>query len=476
VPFSVYNTAAPEQIEFVVGDAGARVAVVEEAFRDRLHTDEVISVERLGDLEARGADFDFEAAWRAVTPDDVLTLIYTSGTTGAPKGVQITHRNMVFTARAYGEVIGFPAHAAVVSYLPMAHIAERNCSHYFPMLHGFTVTSLPDARQVVASFPEVRPAWFFAVPRIFEKLKAAIEAGADQPLRDAIDRGLARVRGEDGPAPDERVLAGLRERLGLDRLKALNVGAAPTPREVIEFFHAIGLPLAELYGMSESTAICACNPAARVKIGTVGPPVPGVDIRLAADGEVEMRGDCVTPGYRGREDLTREAFTEDGWLRTGDIGTFDEDGYLSIVDRKKELIINAAGKNMSPALIESELKTGTPLIGSAVAVGDRRPYNVALIVLDPDAAAAFARDAGLGDRPVADLASEPEVLAEIEAGVARANRRLSNVEQIKRFKVLAAEWPAGGDELTPTMKLKRKPIHEKYASAIEELYATSVPR
>ncbi|MBV9197203.1 MAG: long-chain fatty acid--CoA ligase [Solirubrobacterales bacterium] len=478
VPFSVYNTAAPEQIEFVVRDAGARVAVVEDGFRHRLHTDEVIGVEALANLEARGdgTDLDFNAAWRAVRPDDVLTLIYTSGTTGDPKGVQITHRNMVFTARAYGEVIGFPTNAAVVSYLPMAHIAERNCSHYFPMLHGFTVTCLPDARQVVAAFPEVRPAWFFAVPRIFEKLKAAIEADADQPLRDSIDRGLARLRGEDGPAPDERVLISLRERLGLDRLRALNVGAAPTPREVIEFFHAIGLPLAELYGMSETTAIGACNPATRIKIGTVGPPVPGVDMRLAADGEVEVRGDCVTPGYRGREDLTREAFTADGWLRSGDIGRFDEDGYLSIVDRKKELIINAAGKNMSPALIESELKTATPLIGSAVAIGDRRPYNVALIVLDADAAAAFARDAGLGHRSATDLAGEPKLLAEIEAGVERANRRLSNVEQIKRFKVLAAEWPAGGDELTPTMKLKRKPIHEKYASDIEELYVASRSR
>ena len=468
VPFSLYNTAAPDQIEFVVRDAGARVAVVEDAFADRVPAERVVRVDELAGL--RPAELDFDATWQAVTPDDVLTLIYTSGTTGDPKGVQITHRNMVFTARSYGEVIGFPPNAAVVSYLPMAHIAERNCSHYFPMVHGFTVTCVPDPRQVVAAFPEVRPAWFFAVPRIFEKLKAAIDADAGEPLREAIARGLARVRGEDGPAPDEAVLAGLRERLGVDRLKALNVGAAPTPREVIEFFHAIGLPLAELYGMSETTAIGACNPAARVKIDTVGPPVPGVDIRLAGDGEVEIRGACVTPGYRGREDLTREAFTEDGWLRTGDIGAFDEDGYLSIVDRKKELIINAAGKNMSPALIESELKTATPLIGAAVAVGDRRPYNVALIVLDPDAAAAFARGAGLGDRSTTDLAGEPQVLAEIEAAVERANRRLSNVERVKRFKVLAAEWAPGGDELTPTMKLKRKPIAEKYAGDIEALY------
>jgi long-subunit acyl-CoA synthetase (AMP-forming) len=290
-------------------------------------------------------------------------------------------------------------------------------------------------------------------------------------LREAIEHGLARVRGEAGPDPDEAPLRELRERLGLDRLEALNVGAAPTPREVIEFFHAIGLPLAELYGLSETTAIGACNPAARVKIGTVGPAVPGVGIRLAEDGEVEIKGDCVTPGYRNQEELTREAFTPDGWLRTGDIGTLDEDGYLSIVDRKKELIINAAGKNMSPSLIESRLKSATPLIGSVVAVGDRRPYNVALIVLDPDAAAAFAREGGLGERSPAELAAEPRLVEEIGAAVERANRALSGVEQVKRFKVLAAEWQPGGDELTPTMKLKRKPIAEKYAREIEELYA-----
>jgi long-subunit acyl-CoA synthetase (AMP-forming) len=473
IPFSIYNTSAPEQVEFVVRDSGARVAFVEEAFADRVPVPEVVTVEQLGALEARGASggLDFDAAWRAVTPDDVLTLIYTSGTTGDPKGVQVTHRNMAFTARAYGEVIGFPPRSSVVSYLPMAHIAERNCSHYFPMLFGFSVTCLPDARQVVASFPEVRPAWFFAVPRIFEKLKAAIEASADEPLRSAIARGLAHVHGQEGPAPDEAVLAALRERLGLDRLRALNVGAAPTPREVIEFFHAIGLPLAELYGLSETTAIAACNPADRIKIGTVGPPVPGVDIRLADDGEIEVSGDCVTPGYRNRDDLTREAFTPDGWLRTGDIGAFDDDGYLAIVDRKKELIINAAGKNMSPALIESRLKAATPLIGSAVAIGDRRPYNVALIALDPDAATAFARQAGLGAVPLSELATEPRVADEIGAAVERANRSLSTVEQIKRFKILPAEWLPGGDELTPTLKLKRKPIAEKYARDIDELYA-----
>ena len=430
LPFSMYNTSSPEQVEFLLRDSGARIAVVEEQFRDRVDADQVLEV---GDLDALEGDddFDFDAAWQAVEPEDPLTLIYTSGTTGDPKGVVLTHKSMLFTMRAYDAVLHFERGGRVISYLPMAHIAERNCSHYFPMLFGFTVTCCPDAREVMSYFPEVRPSWFFAVPRIFEKLKAAIESGT----------------GVEDPAA-------LREQLGMDRLSALNVGAAPCPPEVIEFFHGIGLPLGELWGMSETNAIGACNPPEKVKIGTVGPPVPGVEIRLADDGEVELRGDCVFAGYRGQEEMTRETFTDDGWLKTGDVGELDDDGYLSIVDRKKELIINAAGKNMSPANIESTLKAAGPLIGSVVVIGDRRPYNVALIVPDPDAAAAH-------DGSVEDAIAE---------AVQTANSRLSNVEQIKRHTVLDDDWQPGGDELTPTMKLKRKPIAEKYAAEIDALY------
>ena len=478
VPFSIYNSSAPDQIAFLMRDSGARIAIVEDDFRDRVDAEQLFTVSQIAEIEARGdrSAFDVDAAWRAVEPDDLLTLIYTSGTTGDPKGVQITHRNMTFTARSYDEIIGFPRGTDVVSYLPMAHIAERNCSHYYPMVFGFEVTCCPDARQVVAFFPEVRPVWFFGVPRIFEKLRAAILAGADDRLHEAITRGHARVRGEDGPEPDEALLAGLRAKLGLDRVEGLNVGAAPTPPEVIEFFLAIGLSLGELWGMSETTGLGACNPPERVKPGTVGPPAPGVQIRLAGDGEIEVLGDCVTPGYRNRPDLNAETFTDDGWLRTGDIGEFDEDGYLSIVDRKKDLIINATGKNMSPAHIESRLKGASFLIGSAVVIGDRRPYNVALVVLDPDGAAAFARQAGLGDRPVAELATEPHVIEAIGEAVEQANSQLASVEQIKRFRVLATEWQAGGEELTPTLKAKRKPILDKYAREIDELYAASAAR
>jgi long-chain acyl-CoA synthetase len=503
-PFSIYNTYAPEQIQYQVQDAGARILVTEQAFLDRVGSVEglehVVVVDAgnldqaltLADVEAEGdPEFDFEAAWRAVKPDDFLTLIYTSGTTGPPKGVQLTHANLQAAVRGFDEVIAFPADGRVVSWLPMAHIAERACSHYLPMLLGFTTTCCPNPKEVVAYLPEVRPSWFFAVPRIYEKLKAAIEAGVaaeqDEAKRAAaqwaLEVGLRKVRAEQAgeevatelaqeyAKADELVLSKIRARLGLDRIESINVGAAPTPREVIEFFHAIGIPLAELWGMSETTGYGACNPPERIKIGTVGPPAPGCEIGLAEDGEVLMRGPMVTPGYRNQPETTRAALDEDGWLHTGDVGEFDEDGYLKIVDRKKELIISAGGKNMSPANIEAKVKASSPLIGQAVAIGDARPYNVALITLDPDVAPAFAAQYGIEDRSIASLSENQSVLEEVQRGVDAANEQLGRFEQIKRFKLLPTEWQPGSEELTPTMKLKRKPINEKYAREIEGLYA-----
>jgi long-chain acyl-CoA synthetase len=482
IPFSIYNTYAPEQIDYQLEDAGARIAVTEKAFADRIRgVEHVIVVDDGGEVESHAPeDFDFEAAWRAVEPDDILTLIYTSGTTGPPKGVQLTHANLTAGINGFDQVIAFPDDGRVVSWLPMAHIAERACSHYLPMFLGFTTTCCPDPRQVVAYLPEVKPTWFFAVPRIWEKLKAAIEAGVAAEQDEAKKRatewalgvGLKKVRaeqaGEEVPEElaqehakaDELVLSKVRARLGLDQVESVNVGAAPTPREVIEFFHAIGVPLAELWGMSETTGYGACNPPEKIKIGTVGPPAPGAEIRLADDGEVLIRGPFVTPGYRNQPEKTREAIDDEGWLHTGDVGEFDADSYLKIVDRKKELIINAAGKNMSPANIEAKVKASSPLIGQVVAIGDGKPYNVALITLDPDAGPGFIEQNG-----------REAVQAEVQRGVDAANEQLARVEQIKKFTILDEEWQPGGDELTPTMKLKRKPIHEKYAEEIDALYA-----
>jgi long-chain acyl-CoA synthetase len=509
VGYSIYNTYIPEQIEFVVRDAANRVLITEQAFLERVLAvrDSVESLEHVVVVDGEGGDgvltlaelermgdegFDFDSAWKAVTPDDLLTLIYTSGTTGPPKGVQLTHRNMTETVRSYDRIVRFPDGGKVVSYLPMAHIAERNVSHYLPMMLGFSVTCCPNPREVVAYLPEVHPSWFFAVPRIWEKLKAGLESmleGLEDEeqkgrIKRALDVSLRRVRaiqaGEEVPEElqreweraDREVLSTVRAMIGLDEIEACNAGAAPTPPEVIEFFHALGVPLAELWGMSETTGAGTCNPPERIKIGTVGPPGPGIEVKLADDGEVLVKGPVVMVGYRGQPEKTRETFTEDGFLKTGDIGELDEDGYLRIVDRKKELIISAAGKNMSPANIESRLKSAGPLIGQAVAIGDRRPYNVALITLDPDAIPNFCRERGIEDCSPEALAENPDVIAAVEQEVARANEHLARVEQIKRFRILPTEWQPGGEELTPTMKLKRKPIAEKYADEIEALYSS----
>jgi long-subunit acyl-CoA synthetase (AMP-forming) len=510
-PFSIYNTYTPDQIAFLVEDAAPKVAVTEPQFLERLQEvqkrdnalEHIIVVEgdapeggmTLEELERKGEDdFDFEAAWKAIEPDDILTLIYTSGTTGNPKGVQITHKNIIETVRSYAQIVEFPDGGRIVSYLPMAHVAERNVSHYLPMAFGFEVTSVANPREVMQAMAQVHPTWFFAVPRIWEKLKSGLEAMLDRvededqkrKIKDALSLSLERVdliqAGKEVPPEiedawkkaDEELFANFRAMLGLDQIEACNVGAAPTPPEVIKFFHALGVPLSELWGMSETTGAGTVNPPDKIRVGTVGPPAPGIEIKLAdEDNEILIRGPVVMAGYRNNPEKTKETMTADGWLMTGDIGEFDEDGYLKIVDRKKELIINAAGKNMSPANIESHLKSAGPLIGQAIAVGDQRPFNVALLTLDPDNLPAFLKQAGIDGDP-ADLDSLVEnekVIEAVQKEVDAANEHMARVEQIKKFKILPTEWEPGGDELTPTMKLKRKPISEKYKDEIEALYA-----
>ncbi len=475
VAFSVYNTSSPEQIEYLLGDAANRVIVTEAAFLERVHAaqpqcpalEHVVLVDALDELAAGGdPGFDFDAAWRAVSPDDLVTLIYTSGTTGPPKGVQLTHANVMAQWRAIHAVMPRPAGGRGISYLPAAHVADRVITHYAAVIYGGQLTDCPDPREVIAHLPDVRPTLWGAVPRIWEKLKAALEAGMDDATRAAVD---AALEGRATPA-DEQVLARLREGLGLDAAEHHIVGAAPTPPDVLEFFHALGMNVCELWGMSETSGVATLNPADRVRIGTVGPPLPTVELRLAEDGEVLVRGPMCTSGYRDMPDKTAELLDRDGWLHTGDIGELDADGYLRIVDRKKELIINAAGKNMSPANIESALKSASPLIGQACVIGDRRPYNVALLVLDPDALPAFAAAHDLDAEALGSLGAAETLIAAVADAVGGANARLSRVEQIKKFKILDEDWLPGGDELTPTMKLKRKPIAEKYADEIEALY------
>jgi long-chain acyl-CoA synthetase len=484
-PFSIYQTFSPEQVAYVVEDSGTRVALIEAQYAGSFPDVEHVLV--LEDGWPEREDFDAESHWRAVEPDDVATLIYTSGTTGPPKGVQLLHRNLTAATRSTEALIQFPDGSKVISWLPAAHIAERMAHHYLPIVYAMTVTTCHNPREVVGYLPAVKPTWFFAVPRIWEKLKAGMEAfllqGENATRNQAWLAGAARKveleqAGEEVPADlvrtveeaDRELFAGLRAMLGLDEVVAVNVGAAPTPREVLVFFHAIGIPLAELWGMSETCGAGACNPPDRVKIGTVGPAGPGVEVRLAEDGELLVKSDVVMPGYRNAPDKTAEAIDDEGWLHTGDIAEIDDDGYIRIVDRKKEIIINAAGKNMSPANIESALKGSSPLIGQACVIGDGRPYNTALIVLDADFAPAWAGQNGLSATDLAELARDERMRAAIQAGVDAANEKLARVEQIKKFTLVEGDWAPGGDEITPTMKLKRKPIAAKYEAQIGAMY------
>jgi long-subunit acyl-CoA synthetase (AMP-forming) len=506
-PFSIYMQYGPEQIRYVVTDAGARIVITEQQFLgnvlearkelpelehviviDGEAPDGVVTLDEV--VAAPDPDFDAEASVAQLGPQDLLTIIYTSGTTGPPKGVQLSHRNLLAAVEQAEQLIDLPRDGRVISWLPAAHVAERNAHHYLPIVYGLQVTCCDNPREILGYLPEVRPSWFFAVPRIWEKLKAGLEAMvAGQPeeqraktqaaVADALEKVRLEQAGKEVPADlaarveeaDREIFSGLRTMLGLDQVKAIHVGAAPTPVEVLEFFHAIGLPLAELWGMSETCGAGAANPPEKIKIGTVGPPGPGVEIKLDEDGEVLIRSDVVMLGYRNLPDKTAEVMTDDGFLRTGDIGVLDEDNYLKIVDRKKEIIINAAGKNMSPANVEAALKASSPLIGQAACIGDGRSYNTALIVLDSDFAPAWAAQHGIEDASLEALAHNDAMRAAVQEGVDAANAKLARVEQIKKFTIVEGDWLPGGDELTPTMKLKRKPIDAKYADAIEAMYA-----
>jgi long-chain acyl-CoA synthetase len=505
-PFSIYLTYPPEQIAYLLRDAATRVAIVEQEhlpailkareLADSLEHVIVVDGEApqgtrsLAEIEGSNPQFDAAAAAAATAPEDVLTLIYTSGTTGPPKGVQLSHHNVMFAAGQIEEIITLEVGFRVISWLPAAHIAERMAHHYIPTIYAGTITCCPNPREIVSYLPQVHPTWFFAVPRIWEKLKAGLEAmlaGQPQerraPMEQALSAAIEKVRLEQRGAPvpeelaervaeaDRELFCNLRAMLGLDQVRAVNVGAAPTPVEVLEFFHALGIEVAELWGMSETCGAGACNRPGAVRIGTVGPPAPGTEIRIAEDGELLIRAEYVMQGYRNQPERTAEAIDPDGWLHTGDIGELDEEGYLRIVDRKKELIINAAGKNMSPANIEAALKSASPLIGQAVAIGDGRPYNTALIVLDSDFAPQWASRQGLSDTSLEGLAREPSVREAVGEAIDQANEHLARVEQIKRFTIVEGDWVPGGEELTPTMKLKRKPIAEKYAEQIAAMYS-----
>jgi long-chain acyl-CoA synthetase len=502
--FSVYNTLPAEQLTYLFSNAGTKVVFCEEQYVDRIRAsgatlDHIVCIDgapegtiSLDELYAAGADdFDFESTWRAVQPDDVITLIYTSGTTGNPKGVEMTHTNLLFEADALATVLDVGPADRTTSYLPSAHIADRMMALYNQEMYGLQVTVVSDAREIAVALPDARPTVWAAVPRVWEKLMAAIEFAVtheqDETKRQALQWALsvaakrAAALVADEPLPDdlaaewaqadELVLSKLREKLGLDQLRWAVSGAAPIPRETLAFFTGIGIPIAEVWGMSELSCVASVSHPSEARLGSVGKLLPGLESKIADDGEYLVRGPLVMKGYRQEPAKTAEAIDPDGWLHTGDILRVDADGYLSIVDRKKELIINAAGKNMSPANIENTVKAACPMIGAMLTIGDGRPYNTALLVFDADSVGPYAQRHGLADASAEALAAHPDVLAQISAGVADGNAKLSRVEQIKRFRVLPTLWEPGGDEITQTMKLKRRPIMAKYATQIDELYA-----
>ena len=510
-PVSIYNSTAPEQIDYLLNDCKAKVAVVEdEAFLERflkvresltaLETIVLIEPsETAGDAvvpyaELVGSDpADLHELAEIATLDDIATIIYTSGTTGPPKGVMLSHGNIAWTLESVGQSMREQtdiedfAGKKHLSYLPMAHIFERLLGHYYLLDFAAQVTCCPDTSQLTAYTNEVRPNVFIGVPRVWEKLYAGVNAAlsADpeksKAFNEAVDAALPIVeKMTRGTATQEEIdtwnfldqvaFQTVRGLIGLDETEICITGAAPLPAEILAWFRAIGVPLTEGYGMSETTAVLTW--ANDPKPGCVGRAATAVELRIAEDGEVLCRGGNNFVGYLGKPEQTAETIDADGWLHTGDIGVLDEDGYLKIVDRKKELIITAGGKNVSPANLEAELKM-IPLVGQACAIGEQRPFMSALVVLDPDAAAAWAAAHGLSgeDATVAALAENPDVIAEINEGLVEVMKGFNNAEAVKKVKVLGEEWLPDSDLLTPTSKLKRRGILAKFADEIEELYA-----
>jgi long-chain acyl-CoA synthetase len=505
VPSTVYATLAPDQLRYVAEHSRARILVLEspealarwKPILDSLAEPPRVLVvgETLREAAERGADLHradpsvFETTWRKIVPGQPVTLLYTSGTTGDPKGVVLTHQNVIYQSAALEATVPMPDHLRSLAYLPLAHIAERMLGIYNPIYRAGHVTICPDPARLLAGLVTVRPVSFFGVPRIWEKMVAGLQAqlaAADPPVRAAVENASAlalraydlRAAGQEVPddlaarllAVDSLVLRPLRARLGLDDMLWAGSGAAPIPVAVLRYLAGIGIDVLEVWGMTETTGTATINTPDHFRTGTVGRVNPGMELRLGEDGEIFVRGPLVCAGYLRPDGGVEPIVDAESWLATGDVGVLDEDGYLTITDRKKELIITSAGKNISPAQIENLLRAH-PLIAQAVAIGDRRPYVTALIVLDEETAPLWARARGIADVSVESLSSEPVLLAEIGAAVAAANARLARPEQVKTFRVLPTAWSPVSGELTPTLKLRRRVVQQRYADTIDRLYA-----
>lgn len=507
VPVTVYGTSAPEQIAHIARHSRARFAIIEGARElerwEPLLDDPEAPIERLvvveaadagphrtyGSLHATGGRlFDpdaFEKGWRESRADDPLTVVYTSGTTGDPKGVRITHRNVVLNGVALDAVVELPDFVEHISYLPFAHVAERMLGIYLPVFRASHVHLCADPTAVAATARELRPAQFFGVPRVWEKLAASVKAvlaGLPQEQRESIEAAnetaRARVdcveRGEDPPADLERAYREAKEKVigpmlslaGFDRLVWTASAAASMPLDVVRFWAGFDIVIMDAWGLTETTGVVTINTPDAFRLGSVGKPLDGLEIRTIDDGEILVRGATVFDGYLLPDGGVESACDADGWFATGDVGRIDEDGFLWLTDRKKELIVTSTGKNVSPALVENTLKEH-PLIGQALVHGDGRSYLVALLVLDAEMAPVWAAGRGI----TGDLMASEAVREEVARAVEAANARLNRTEQIKRYRLLAEEWGPETGELTPSLKLRRRVIKEKYADAINGLYA-----
>jgi long-chain acyl-CoA synthetase len=517
IPVTFYATLAPDQIRYVASDCGVRLAVLDGAselarweplladlpglttviVRDPASCpadDRHLSWDAFAALgeDASGSAAAAEVARRvaAITPADPVTLLYTSGTTGNPKGVVITHGAVLYecmTAEMGGSTM---QGVRWVSYLPLAHIAERMFTLYLAIYsagHTYFCHVPTDLVKVVG---EVKPTAFFGVPRVWEKIQAGIQALLTMEQDEAKKAAVAAAMGTGREyvlscqyghttsdelaarfaAADAAVLTPIKGLLGLDQAVNVVSAAAPLPPEVAAFFAGLGMKILDVYGMTETTGAFTTNTPAAFKLGTVGRPVPGIEVMIADDGEILARGPLNTPGYLNLPDQTSALLDEDGWLHTGDIGSIDADGFVSVIDRKKELIITSGGENISPAAVENAL-VANPLIGQALAFGDRRKFVVALLTLDGEVAPAWARARGIEATSLAELAENPVVLEAVGAAIEAANDQLARVQQVKRWQLLPVEWTAESEELTPTFKLKRRIIHNKYADVIDSLYA-----
>jgi long-chain acyl-CoA synthetase len=481
VPMSIYNTLSPDQIGFIAGQARPAVVIVETADHLERWRTTVTSQEgilRVVGIADAALDDDRFVTWdallssgaaaphdpvdertAALSADDPVTILYTSGTTGDPKGVELSHRNVLFDCEGGLRVTGLEGTNLTVSYLPYAHIAERILTLYVPQHYGDVhVYLIADPTLLIGALAEVRPAQFFGVPRVWEKIQSLQVGHSTSPeLQARFDAANAAVLGP------------IKAMLGLDQVIWAGSASAPMPLEVARFFAGLGMPIYDIWGMTETCGgATACGPGA-FKLGTVGRPYPGIELRIADDGELLARGPIMTVGYHRRPEATADLIDAEGWLHTGDIASIDDDGFVSIVDRKKELIITSAGKNIAPSNIESLLKE-SPIVGHALAFGDNRPYVVAVLTLDGEVAPVVAQMAGLEFTDLADLAAKPEIRAMAQEAVDKANARLSRPEQVKSFELLPVEWTAESEELTPTLKLKRRVVHAKYADVIDRLY------